>query len=179
MKFGKRSQRQYVRTGWVSLVGVVIMVCLVNCQTFEEEQMPGTIVACIDGDENNCVEPRQKFLGLRINSPSDVFIKPSQFVFNISGDCNEGGFTKNIITWELYNGGTLISSSKQMDRVFQCVMGRFLLFIEIPGSGTSLNVEESRVQHLLVVKMEGVGSGGRTVANESLARKTIYVNPSD
>ena len=172
-------REKHKRFSWkgvvVSLALTCAMVPFVNCMTFDEDSSGPSLTTCIDGNQNHCVQPRKELLELRINSPLKVYIKPRQFSFNVSGDCNEGGFTAHNITWKLYLRQSLLTSSNQGDK---CRNGRFLLLVRLPSQGESLISEGQRVKHSLVVEIAGQDHNGDLVTNDVLARKKIRIYPN-
>ena len=161
-----------IRVGEIIFWGLVIciMVQFVNCQSLEETgEIPS--VSCVEFNQNNCVVPSADDLQLSIPYPY-VFLETNQLRFNISGDCNEGGFLGNAVTWELYvrenEEKELISNSEDMEMSTICYQGRFLLLVEIP--------EQYKGRENIILLVELVGKEGETIhRNELSANQEIDI----
>ena len=55
---------------------------------------------CLDDDESSCFASNSDNLTLDSKVRS-ITLKPNQLVFNVGGECNEGGYPMNRIDWHL------------------------------------------------------------------------------
>ncbi len=176
-----KNRRNYFGLGGLSLLlsFIMVMVMFINCQNVEEPAVVESSSHCIDVDANKCSEPKEDLLSLIVHSPSsEIFLQPHQSQFNISGDCNEGGFQDHMIAWELYANSSLISSSMEEKQTLKCSQGHFLILVQLPvrrNNQNSLWVGGLRVSHLLVLNI-GQTVGGKIVKSPS-AQKRLHIHP--
>lgn len=140
------------------------------------------------------------YLKIRPNYKDPFTVNPSAVRVNIGGDCNEGGFKENIITWKLFQGQNLKTTSDAafantngMNTAYlaSCKNGRFTLLVDIeykypsfsnpvPGLRVPNENCESRPcyeAHDLHIEFFGLDENGDRIKNPSTAAETIRLVP--
>lgn len=177
----------------ISIGGLILLLLTQfnNCDVYSDSSLfNGTSSLNSSGSTVGCIEPELYPnepcpLELRLNSDTDVPISAAVRDFNLGGDCNEGGFSENVIKWELYYNGTLVRNSTTVLADSVCDRGKFSLYVILGNTSedstdrTGLVVPNSggaRAQHVLYVEIYGKQDGVE-YKNSLMGRKRVYLNP--
>lgn len=161
----------------IGLLGLV-SVQFTNCDSYSDSSLFNSFSShCLnepDGEE--CYDSDSSLLELRINSATDYFIPSGVAQVNVAGDCNEGGFSSNLVIWEVWYSNSMRLSSQTTNpiRSGTCQNGQFSLLVDIP---TNLVVSGVRQTHTLYVEIIGIDSEQKQHQNSILARKSVYLIP--
>jgi len=165
----------------ISFIGTGIAFLLIiftNCDVYSENNLFAEVdMNCID--TGDCDEKSSEYLELRINSLNNFPLKSDQTTFDIGGECNEGGYSRNEIIWELYrtDGSGPIRNSSTYSLNGTCINGRFSIQVKLSNptleenSGTG-----NRAAHRLYVEIVGI-DGNKRFKNSLLGRKSIVLIP--
>lgn len=146
-----------------------------------------SVVACTN---TSCITPTLDNLSAKVNlgGGADYSVPTGLAEFNLGGDCNEGGYPYNIITWELFLNGAKVRTSNSPGMILgspsanvnsACVNGRFLIYINltaIPQDNVNraglLNGSGGRSQYDLYVEVSGRDSPAGDLIRNSLKGRT-------
>jgi hypothetical protein len=115
-----------------------------NCAGDQSTDQPST-VAATDCVNTSCINPSLINVSVTPHLYNGAFLVPSTGIFNIGGDCNEGGYPFNRVHWDLMAGGRSLRNSSQAvmsgaSADTNCINGRFVIYINFnPISGDANN----------------------------------------
>lgn len=159
------------------LLGVGILLGYFNsCDVYSENNLFAELESrCVDSNE--CVYQSSEYMELKINTENNYPIASTDQAFEVSGDCNEGGFAQNMILWEIYLDGNRVFSSDS-GGTGVCVLGHFSARVTLPNQGLFDNSNPPvRREHRLDVELVGLDEHGETYRNPLMARKSITLTP--
>lgn len=174
-----------MRPLWHSLGAVIFLSLLLtqftNCDVYSDNSLFQTFTSVCQGQD--CIQQNSEFLEIKINSEGDIPIASDVGRFNVGGECNEGGYPSNVITWSLYDDVGFVHNSAKVGKNSECVMGRFKIDILLTDpaqpnpSRTGLrNASGNRVPYRLEVEIRGVDEDGVEHEN-TLARRQVFLKP--
>ena len=158
-----------------------------------------------DECENDVYKQKRKFMELRILtqnpykyvlqheapnpiSPENIFYRVPDCVlteedecisFNVSGECNDGGFKGNEITWKAFE------NSKNEESLFfipersmnSCTNGRFFILIEIPFEKIAEVLLSERLYSFdIIIELKAFEGNSLVFRNSLKAKKTLSIN---
>jgi hypothetical protein len=175
-----------MRTAWRSL-GItafltVLLTQFTNCDVYSDNSVFQTFSSVCAGDQ--CIQTNPDFLEIKINSEGDIPVAASTNRFNVGGECNEGGYPSNVITWSLYdNTGAFTHDSVYAGKNAACVNGRFQAEVVLTPFSTSPDRTgllkpgtTSRVSYRLEVELKGIDEKGEVHSN-TLAKRQVFLKP--
>jgi hypothetical protein len=139
------STERALRWGLISLCGLALLTEFNNCGEYAQPanmlSSESSIVCDVD-----CVTPTTDNLAVKANlgGGAEYGVPSGLTEWNMGGDCNEGGFPYNTITWELYLNGIKVRDSNMTGMIAantalnvnsSCINGRFLLYINLASIG--------------------------------------------
>ena len=125
-----------------SLLATLLVTTFTNCSPYSQSDNSSdgglSDLSCTTAA---CINPTPDNLSIKINlSGGNQFPVPRGLIdFNLAGECNEGGFAYNTITWELDQadqpGTPRVRESTSMNASSRCVNGRFSIYINLASTG--------------------------------------------
>jgi hypothetical protein len=122
----------------VVLLGFVLLTMLTqftNCGAYQTPQ-PYDGLSAVACENSSCVLESADNLRINVNLGDGQYSVPGTYTeFNLGGDCNEGGFARNYIHWDLIDkDGRIVRHSGMqiaagITAETQCVNGRFTLYV--------------------------------------------------
>lgn len=181
---------------WLSLtlVFTAMVTQFNNCGNYADTPTYSASASSVTCDSDSCSPKSIDNLSLQVNlgGNTEYSVTPDLGVFNMGGDCNEGGFPFNTVKWELYLNNVKVRDSSMAglngagNANTRCVNGRFTLFVNLsaisedPVDRTGLQIPGSTVNNLqrrpydLWVEIYGQETaGGAPQRNLLKARKRI------
>lgn len=163
-------------------LGLILLSQFNNCDNFSSANMDTMLNSQCVG--SNCyVQLTSEDLALEIAAGSTFGIPANIQVFDLGGYCDEAGFPKNKILWELSYSNFVVISSKNFSLAAQpapCVDGRFQIRVDLGSNRIGLiNPLNSNIRtpFNLDIEVIGIDSKNAEHRNSMNARKRIILNP--
>lgn len=185
--------RRYFQITLILFFSALVATQFTNCDVYSESSglFNQFSMSCV-GNECSGTGAKAEFLKIRVNYPNPFYVLSTISYLNVAGECNEGGFPDSVITWNLFEGQTIKSSSDENPAEYQgrCVNGRFQLKVRVvhnygtdaaPDNYYGLQVPPRAnnifKDHLLEVELYGIDETGTPIKNPSLSPEAIWLVP--
>ena len=156
-----------------------------NCSGYASKSVSGS--AAFECTTSDCVSPNVDNLKITpvVGNTGSYPVNHTASAFNIGGTCNEGGFSSNVVTWELLQNGVPVRSSES--NVTQtganswgpanskCVNGHFALFVNIgpDQSGTNPAPNGLGPGYSLRITISGSNATSAQLYQSSMSRAIV------
>lgn len=167
----------------IVLIGFIMLTLLTqfnNCDTYSDNSVFTTFSSTCEGDD--CFVQSADLLEIRV--VQNIELGPTTLVFDIGGDCNEGGFPINKIKYSLFlNNVKKMTSSDDptatTNKTSTCILGRFTATVSLPGKlCTSSTAPSAAATHRLDVELIArTETDGADIRNPQLAKRSINITP--
>lgn len=107
---------------WLSFVA---LFSLTNCDVFSDNK----------AFNNSSPSLSQQASKLKIETVEKLLARPGQALVDLAGNCNEGGFTSNQVSWEILQGGNSLRKCTPGSNCGVCQRGRFQMAVDFSGFG--------------------------------------------
>lgn len=183
---------RFYRPALFTVMAAALFTQFNNCGEYSQSSDQTNSVWDLTCDTPACFNPTTENLEVKVNlgGGAEYAVSQSLMEINLGGDCNEGGFASNVITWELYLNGTKVRDSNMLGMAGQspvnsrCINGRFLLYMNLgaiandPVNRTGLNTGlGGRGQYDLFVEVIGQDLNGPPQRNPLKGRSHITLVP--
>ncbi len=162
----------------LNLINLGLLFHFVSCDVYSDNKS-FVESESLCSDSNSCSPASSDLLELQINTENNYPIASTVSEFQVGGNCNEGGFSQNIVVWELYLDNVKLGNSQDLGLSSKCDMGRFSVRVRLPKAGLYDNTTPTpiRREHTLVVQLEVYDETGTLVSNALMGKKSITLTP--
>ncbi len=158
-----------MRSGWQTLGAIAFLTILLtqftNCDVYSDSSVFNTFATVCTGEK--CMEPNDSYVEIKVNSEGDIPMNATRLRVDLGGECNEGGYKTNIITWNLYNAAGFVTNSTAVGADTSCRFGRFITKVITPATG---------VQYTVEVQIKSFDDSGKEKTSP-LAKRRIFLQP--
>lgn len=162
-----------------SLIGAILLSQFNNCENFSSANLDEyALYSTCAG--TSCYSQNADNLELDFNVSTAYSVASTVQYFDISGYCNEGGFPRNRVIWELMLNNIMVNSSQMTGNNTTCVNGRFQIRVDLGTARIGLknpSNSDIRTQYGLDVEVIGIDSSYQEYHNTTNARKRLILNP--
>ena len=160
-------------------LGLIVISQFNNCDNFSASNTSSMLSSeCVGSTD--CYTQSADALEVDMNTGGAYGVSTGIQAFYLGGYCNEAGFSRNKIIWELYVNTALVRASQNLGVNTSCVNGRFTLYIDLSAARAGLmNPAQSnaRVQHYLDVEIIGIDNKNLEHRSNFNSRKRVILNP--
>lgn len=127
-------------SAWI-LMASVVLTQFTNCDVYSNNGVfsSASQYSCVG---NDCKVSSSDLL--EIGSPNELLLLSTDRSVDVGGNCNEGGFVANAITWVLSYNGAVISSCTSLGSCGECIKGRYQTTVnigQVPITGMQVELE--------------------------------------
>lgn len=174
-------------------LGFLLLSQFNNCANTEEPITGYSAdAASVSCNGASCVQPNDSWIKIKANPNGDFGVHAALAEFNIGGDCNEGAYPDNDVTWTLTLNGTAVRNSTMAGLVAgggpaasKCVNGRFMIYVNLAAiaadnvnrTGLRTGAGTTRATYGLRINVTGKDSGGAPHTNTTFGQHNMFLMP--
>lgn len=177
--------------GYLAL-GVLLLSQFNNCAQTEQPvtsyTADGSSVSCAGP---SCVQPNDAWIKIKANLAGDFGVHAALTEFNLGGDCNEGAYPDNDVSWTLMLNGTPVRNSTMSGlagggpALSKCVNGRFMVYLNLAAipsdnvnrTGLRTGVGTARATYSLRMNITSKDGLGVAHTNSTFGLHNIFLVP--
>lgn len=162
-----------------AVFGLILISQFNNCENFSSVDQSSSLLSiqCVGAA---CYSASDEALQLDVTAGSLYGVAANVQTFDLGGFCDQGGYPRNKVIWELYLNNNMINSSQLLGTNGTCSNGRFIIRVDLTAARAGLmdpSNSNARVSYGLDVEVIGIDAKSIEHRNQANARKRVILNP--